>query len=239
MDEGKGELTQLTIASHMGEAQPRVGLARATPKKLSRTSVSDDSVLKKVCQSLEAAGLSVVVVVALDANPALAATGRTVRRVRRSLETTGMAVVADLASGVGTPAKRLSGKANLALVRDETNDDGVGGGRPAHGEEPGRPVIVLTTAADEAAARTAFVSGGLGFIVKVSATAPANASSTFVARGGERRQAAAPAVSGGAAVLDDGGGGIRIEIYGAGGAVVRREHFTGRPAAKLRVQGGP
>lgn len=185
----------MTIANRMGEAQPRLRLTPETPRKPKRTSARDEGVLKEVCRSLEAAGLSVVVVVALDASSALTATGHALRRVRRSLETTGLSVVADHANTMKAPANHRSSKASLALVRDEAENRGSGPGEVARGGKHAGPVIVLTTAADVESARAAFVSGGLGYIVSPNTAGPAATASSFVARSGERRQASAPATS--------------------------------------------
>jgi DNA-binding NarL/FixJ family response regulator len=228
----------------MGEAQPRLGVARETPKKQRRTSAQDDNVLKKVCRSLEAAGLSVVVIVALDATPALAPTGHTLRRIRRSLETTGMSVVVDTATEVGEIGSSRSGKANLALVRDDTNSSGSGGRQVALGGASEGPVIVLTTAVDEAAARAAFVTGGLGYVVKVSDTVSAATSSTLVARSGERRRSPAPALpstdSSSAVVLGHGLTSRELEVLralatGASTVEVARELYVSPKTAKNHI----
>jgi DNA-binding NarL/FixJ family response regulator len=163
----------LTIASRIGEPQPRLGLGRETPKKPSRTSAGDGSVLNEVCRTLEAAGLSVVVVVAVDATPGLTTNGHVARRARRSLEATGLSTVADESEGVGPCLLRRANKANLLLVKDEIEDVGPRNprGRPQVGE-PAGPVIVFTSSVDEKAARAALVTGGLGYMVKASTTAP-------------------------------------------------------------------
>ncbi len=242
MEEGKGELSQLTIANRMGEAQPRLGLARETPKKAKRTS-ADDSVLKNVCRSLEAAGLSVVVVVALDASPALAATGHTLRRARRSLETSGVSVVADTAAVVGMPAARRSGKAKLALVRDQEELLHPAGGKTGQDGVNTGPVIVLTTATDEAAARAAFVTGGLGYIVKPASMASAGAVAPFVVRRGDRRQQVAavpPADPSTATVLAHGLTSRELEVLqalatGASTIEVARELYVSPKTAKNHI----
>jgi DNA-binding NarL/FixJ family response regulator len=197
---------------------------------------------------LEAAGLSVVVVVALEASPATAAMGHAVRRVRRSLETTGLSVVAD-AAGAVAPARTGSRQANLVLLRDEprspSRDEArtldLNGGAPYVGA-PADPVIVLTTASDEAAARAAFVAGGLGYIVT----------------SGEREPAAGPttsdewdsgALSGGAVGSPSGPGntasgrgltGREVEVLqalatGASTAEVARELFVSPKTAKNHI----
>jgi DNA-binding NarL/FixJ family response regulator len=178
----------LTIASRIGEAQPRLGFARETTKRTSPGPARDESVLNKVCRSLEAAGLSVVVVVALDASPALA-TEPTLRRVRRSLETAGLSAVGDIASAAAAPGLRHSGTVNLSLVRDETKHSRRPSREPKAEHHQG-PVIVLTTAGDEAAARAAFVTSGLGYIVAAAEEPMAASPSSFVVRRAERRQVA-------------------------------------------------
>lgn len=189
------ESSQLTIASRIGEAQPGLGFARE--KKPRRASIPDESVLDKVCRSLEAAGLSVVVVVTLGATPTptMIPSGHILRRVRRSLETTGLSVMADVASDETQPARHSSGKANLALIRGDAEDGRVVDRRASRVAEHTGPVIVLTTAPDEAAARAAFVAGGLGYLVKAGAVVPPATSSTFVERSAERRQVVGTAVS--------------------------------------------
>ena len=147
--------------------------------------------LKDVCQTLEAAGLSVVLVVALDASPALATAGHTLRRTRRSLEMNGLSVVADLTAGegaAGAPGQPPARKGKLVLVRDETEGRGAVHKSAAQAEERKGPVIVLTTATDEATVRAAFANGGMGYLVSSGATD--RTSSTFVERGGDRRQPA-------------------------------------------------
>jgi DNA-binding NarL/FixJ family response regulator len=130
--------------------------------------------LNKVCRSLEAAGFSVLAVVALEATPGLAVNGHVARRARRCLEATGLSVVADLAGDVGAPGPRPYGKANLALFREETGSRGPGGQGAVEGRAQAGPVIVLTTAQDEEAARAAFARGRLGYIVKEGGAAPAS-----------------------------------------------------------------
>jgi DNA-binding NarL/FixJ family response regulator len=175
----------------MGEAQSGLGLARETPKKPSGSSARGDNVLNNVCRTLEAAGLSVVLVVAMDASPAVATPGHTMRRARRSLETNGLLVMADVTAGASAAGARGQvhvRKGKLALVRDETEGRGAVEGNAAQAEERKGPVVVLTTAADEATVRAAFANGGMGYLV--SSGAPAPTSSTFVERGGDRRRPA-------------------------------------------------
>jgi DNA-binding NarL/FixJ family response regulator len=232
----------LTIASRIGEPQPRLGLARETTKKTEKPSVRDDRVLKKVCRSLEAAGLSVVVVVALDASPALASTGHTLRRVRRSLEATGLSVVGDLASGASAPAQRHASKANLALVRDGARLSGRTSNL-AENEQHAGPVIVLTTADDEAAARAAFASSGFGYIVKAVADVTGASPSPLVVRSADRRQASAelqPGSSGGAVVVDYGLTSREVEVMralatGASTVEVARELYVSPKTAKNHI----
>ena len=229
----------MTIASRIGEPQPRLGVARETTKKTEEPSVGDDSVLTKVCRSLEAAGMAVVVVVALDVSPGSASTGHTLRRARRSLERTGLSVVGDLASGSSAPRQRHVGKANLALVRDGASSSR----RASEGEEHAGPVIVLTTASDEAAARAALGRNGLGYIVKAVTDATGASASPFVARGSDRRRADAevqPGGSGGAVAVAHGLTSREVEVMralatGASTVEVARELYVSPKTAKNHI----
>lgn len=232
----------MTIASRIGEAQPRLGFARETTKKTDRASVGDDSVLKKVCLSLEAAGLSVVVVVGLDASTAVTNTGHTLPRARRSLETTGLSVVGDLASSVAAPGQRRSSKANLALVRDETKPSRGASKAPDVDQHAG-PVIVLTSAGDEAAARAALVTSGLGYIVKAATDGLVAAPAPLVVRRGDRRQAApevSPSEAESAAAVDHGLTSRELEVMralatGASTVGVARELYVSPKTAKNHI----
>ncbi len=232
----------MTIASRIGEAQPSLGLARETTRKSTAAAGGDDSVLKSVCQSLEASGLSVVVVVALDTLTAPVSTGQTLRRARRSMETTGLSVVGDIASGARGSEQRHSRKGTLALVRDETSPPRRST-QPPEGEQKAGPVIVLTTASDEAAARAAIASCGLGYIVKAGAGTPSGTVSPFVIRKGDRRHESAaipPGEPGSAAPVDHGLTSREIEVMralatGASTVEVARELYVSPKTAKNHI----
>lgn len=132
---------------------------------------SEEGLLKKVCRLLESAGLSVVVVVALDAGPAVQPNPHTLARSRRAGPTTGLSVVPTLGGSNGQAA-RSSAVTDHYLPSSNAERPMATGSMVDSGVEPRLgPVIVLTTAQDEYAARAAVEAGGLGYLVKEGAPA--------------------------------------------------------------------
>lgn len=121
--------------------------------------------LKDVCASLEAAGLSVVVVVALEASPDGAARGRLLSEAQRSLAQAGLSVVAGAPTSPAEHGRGFSGAANVLPMHPQPGQLDLSVAGLAAGRPEDVPVVVLTTAANQVAARDALVSGGLGYIV--------------------------------------------------------------------------
>jgi DNA-binding NarL/FixJ family response regulator len=194
-------------------------------------------VLSNVCRALEAVGLSVVVVVALEATPAPATNGHALRRARRSLETGGLSVVAALADDAVAPAPRRPHKTNLALVREETERLGFDARSVAQGGVNAGPVIVLTTAVDEATARAAFVTGGLGYLVKARDAVAEASTSMAPGLGSQAPTGAQPSSE---APVRHGLTGRELEVLralatGASTAEVARELYVSPKTAKNHI----
>lgn len=152
----------LELVGQMSDSAVRTAIADWAPK--------DDSLLKRVCRSLEAAGLSVVVVVAMEACPTAQPTAHSSMRPRRAPGSAGLSVVTDSA-GTDASAELPRVEADLHLMSapleryDASRSLGVDVGPEQ------APVIVLTAAHNEDAVRAAVGVGGLAYMVKASVPA--------------------------------------------------------------------
>lgn len=183
---GQEELGQLSIVSRTVDepvgmrrrgSRSATGAHRAVTDRLPQ----EESLLRTVCRSLEAAGLSVVVIVALDASAGSQPNPLSMVRPRRVQQASGLSVVG------GGADKDAS-----------TVQDGCGAGADLTGEVPSyadadrvigsdleaqAPVIVLTSAQDEDAARAAVAAGGFGYMVKAEGLVPGAGLSMLVGTG--------------------------------------------------------
>lgn len=127
--------------------------------------VKDETLLRRVCRSLEAAGLSVVVVVAMDAGPGIQPNAHSLTRPRRALPSAGLSVVTGVGSAdpsTGHPRDETASRFGFVGARAPRKATG------AVGDADKAPVIVLTTAGDEEEARAAVAAGGFGYMVGVN-----------------------------------------------------------------------
>ncbi len=121
------------------------------------TAAQQAGLLGKVRQSLEAVGLSVLVVVCTGTS-ATATPVRVARRVEEPMGSAGVAAVAG-----GRPSGRVAGP--VGTVAEVARGRGGPQGGPAGEEEAGVPVILLATAGNGADALSAIAAAGLGVVV--------------------------------------------------------------------------
>lgn len=134
---------------------------------------TDQSLLADVCSSLEAAGLCVVVVVAVDgaAGPA----SLPLAKAQQSLQGTGLSVVAEASAVLDNARRAGATQPNLKLMRTGTDAlDLSASGSDPHVAPNAAPVVVMTTASNQDAARAALAARGLGYMV-TSAQPPTGA----------------------------------------------------------------
>ncbi len=110
--------------------------------------------------------------------------------LRRSLESAGLSVVADVGDGEEALEAAARAQPNVVLMDISLpGQDGIEVTRQLARQLPGTAVVVLTMFADEATVKAAFAAGAVGYLVKDCSTAEILSALREAARAGPGRRA--------------------------------------------------